>query len=200
MPAAIVDTAASLFTGERTKVLTTRTAFNGLKEGTIKGIRYFSSGFDERNIAAKLDYKKVNFGTGKVAKFFDKYTGIVFRSLGAADQPFYYAALSRSLMDQALAQGKNAGKKGKELVKFAENLVQSPTEQMIRYGTADATTAVFQNQTSLGKAAKQIQRIPGVGELILPFGRTPSSVAMQIINYSPVGVVKTIMALGEICP
>ena len=193
IPAAIVDNVASLFTGERTKVLTVRKTFEGIKEGTIKGLRYFSTGFDERNIAAKLDYKRVNFGVGKVAKIFKAYTETVFRALGSADQPFYYAALARSTMDQALAQGMNAGLKGKKLVEFANEIVKSPTEEMIRYAVADATTAVFQNQTFLGKAAQSIQKIPVVGEFILPFGRTPSAVAMQIINYSPVGIVKTIV-------
>src|SRR3990167_3496305 len=193
IPAAIVDKAASLFTGTRTKTFTVRGVFSGLKEGEIKGKRYFSTGFDERNIGAKLDYHRVNFGKGKVAKAFQTYTDTVFRALGTGDQPFYYGALSRSLMDQALAQGKNVGLKGKALTDFAYKLVESPTEEMIRYGVADATTAVFQNQTKLGEAARKIQQIPVVGEFVLPFGRTPSSVAMQIINYSPVGIVKTII-------
>jgi len=193
IPAAIVDRAAALFTGKRAKVATVRGAFKGIKEGVIKGKRYFTTGFDERNIAAKLDYKRVNFGKGKVAKVFQVYTDTVFRFLGAADQPFYYAAMSRSLMDQALALGKTKGLKGKELVKFAYKVVETPTEEMIRYGVADATTAVFQNQTKLGEAAAAIQKIPGIGEVVLPFGRTPSSVAMQIINYSPAGIAKTII-------
>ncbi len=192
-PAAIVDSVASLFTGQRTKTFNIKGTGKGISEGFEKGLRYFKTGFDERNIAQKLDWKRVNFGKGKVAKAFQVYTDTVFRTLGAADQPFYYGALSRSLMDQALAQGKNAGKKGKELVAFAENLVQNPTEEMIRYGVADATQAVFQNKTALGNAARTIQKIPGIGEIILPFGRTPSAVAMQILNYSPIGVAKTII-------
>jgi len=194
IPAAIVDNVAALFTGKRAKTLTIREAFSGLKDGLIKGKRYFVTGFDERNIAAKLDYKRVNFGKGIVAKSFQVYTDTVFRFLGAADQPFYYAAMSRSLMDQALALGKTKGLKGKKLVNFAHKVVEAPTEEMIRYGVADATTAVFQNQTKLGEAAAAIQKIPGIGEIILPFGRTPSSVAMQIINYSPVGIAKTIIS------
>jgi len=193
IPAALVDNAASLFTGKRAKVATIRGAFKGIKEGVVKGKRYFVTGFDERNIAAKLDYKRVNFGKGKVAKTFQVYTDTVFRFLGAADQPFYYAAMSRSLMDQALALGMTKGLKGKKLVEFAYKVVDAPTEEMIRYGVADATTAVFQNQTKLGEAAAAIQKIPGIGEIILPFGRTPSSVAMQIINYSPAGIAKTII-------
>lgn len=193
VPAAAVDSVAALFTGKRTKTLTLNSAFEGIKEGVIKGKRYFSTGFDERNIGAKLDYKQVNFGKGPVAKAFQTYTDVVFRALGAGDQPFYYAALSRSLMDQALAEGINQGLKGRELVQNAYRILEEPTEQMIRYATADATTAVFQNQTKLGDAARTIQKIPGIGEIILPFGRTPSSVAMQIVNYSPVGIAKTII-------
>jgi hypothetical protein len=193
IPAAVVDSAASLFTGKRTKTANIKGAFDGLKEGIIKGKRYFSTGFDERNIGAKLDYKRVNFGKGPVAKAFKTYTDTVFRALGTGDQPFYYSALSRSLMDQALAAGKTKGLKGKNLVAFANKMVSEPTEEMIRYGVADATTAVFQNKTQLGEAARKIQKIPVVGELALPFGRTPSAVAMQILNYSPVGVAKTIV-------
>jgi len=193
IPASIVDSAAALFTGKRTKVLTTKGVGSGVAEGFEKGVRYFKTGFDERNIAAKLDYKRVNFGKGKVAKVFQAYTDTVFRFLGAQDQPFYYGALSRSLMDQALAQGKNAGFKGADLIKYANGVIEAPTEQMIRYAVADATTAVFQNKTALGEAARTIQKIPGIGEIVLPFGRTPSAVAMQIINYSPVGIAKTII-------
>lgn len=191
-PAAIVDSVASLFTGKRAKTFTLRGQAGGAKTGFEKGLNYMKTGFDERNAAQKLDYHKVNFGKGIVAKAFQKYTDVVFRVMGSADQPFYYGALSRSLMDQALARGKNAGKAGKELIQYAEELIQNPTEEMIRYATADASTAVFQNETYLGKAARAIQNIPIVGEIIVPFGRTPSSVATQIVNYTPIGTVATI--------
>jgi len=63
---------------------------------------------------------------------------------------------------------------------------------MIKNATKDAETAVFINNTKLGDIARGIQKLPG-GEIIVPFGRTPSAVAMQIVNYSPVGIVKTII-------
>jgi len=192
IPASAIDSAAALFTGERTKTLTLKKAFEGMSEGAIKGVRYFSTGFDERNIGAKIDYKRVNFGKGLVAKAFQKYTDTVFRALAVGDQPYYYATLSRSLMDQALAAGKTQGLKGQELVEFAYKIVESPTEEMIRVATSDAATSVFINETLAGKAASKIQSLPG-GEFIIPFGRTPSAVAMQAIAYSPVGIVSTIV-------
>ena len=187
VPAVAVDTMASLFTGQRTKTLTTRGVPAGLKEGAQKGWRYLKTGFDERDIASKLDYKPVNFSNKAVQGYVDT----VFRVLGTEDQPFYYGALKRSLADQALAQGKNQGLKGKELTEFVTKSIDSPTDAMQTYALLDAETAVFQNKTALGGIAKHIQQIPGA-EFVLPFGRTPSSVAMQIINYSPAGFIKTI--------
>src|SRR3990167_8072272 len=58
---------------------------------------------------------------------------------------------------------------------------------------ADSSTAVFQNETYLGKATKALQNIPVVGEIIVPFGRTPSAVATQILNYTPIGTAITII-------
>lgn len=192
VPAVAVDSVASLFTGKRTIGLTMKGTGTGLKEGFEKGLRYLKTGYDERNIGAKLDYKKVNFGKSKIGQAFQKYEETVFRIIGAEDQPFYYGAKARSLMDQALAEGNNKGLKGAELKTFVENLVQNPTDDMVRYAVLDAETAVFQNSTVLGRAAKKIQEIPGA-EFVVPFGKTPSAVATQVINYTPVGVAKTII-------
>ena len=192
VPASVVDKIASVFTGERTLVATTK-GKEGIAEGFKKGLRYFKTGYDERNIASKLDYNKVNF-TSKGGKVLQAYTDTVFRLLGAEDQPFYYGAKARSLYSQAMAQAKNAGLKGKEYTKFVDDLVANPTDNMIKYATHDAEVAVFQNKTALGDAAKKLQQVGGgAGEVVVPFGRTPASVATQLINYSPIGAVKTLI-------
>lgn len=184
-PATLADVAFSAVTGKRTVTATQKGVLDGLKEGAIKGSRYFWTGFDERNIGEKLDYKRVNFKN----PIFQKYTDTVFQALGTGDQPFYYAAAARSMMDQALAAGKTQGLRSKELADFANNLVKNPTDEMAHYAAIDATTVVFQNKTTLGKVAKAVQNIPVVGQFIVPFAQTPSAVATQILNYSPVGAV-----------
>ena len=191
-PAAAVDTVASLFTGKRTLVATGKNVIEGTKEGFIKGWRYLKTGFDERQLEMKLDYKKVNFGTSAFARGLQTYEEAVFKIIGSQDQPFYYGAKAKSLASQAIAQSKNAKLAGKEASSLVENLIANPTDEMLKYAVLDAETAVFQNATMLGKVAKAIQRLPG-GEVILPFGRTPSAVAMQILNYTPIGAVKTIV-------
>ena len=192
IPAVAVDKGASLFTGKQTMALTVRGVTTGVKEGFNKGVRYLKTGFDERNIAAKLDYRQVNYGQSKFARGLQKYEETIFHLLGAEDQPFYYGAKSRSLYSQAIAQAKNKGLKGKEAKKFVEDLVQNPTDEMLTNAVNDAEIAVFQNRTLLGSVARTIQKVPG-GEVVVPFGRTPAAVATQLINYSPVGIVKTII-------
>ena len=191
IPAVAVDKVASLFTKERTLAFATRGKPGALKEGFTKGIRYLKTGYSERNIGTKLDYNKVNFGNSPVARGIQKYEETIFQLMGAEDQPFYYGAKARSLYNQAKAQAVNKGLKGAEAQTFIDDLVKNPTDKMFAYATGDAEMAVFQNETVLGKIARQIQKAPG-GEIALPFGRTPSAVATQIINYSPIGIVKTI--------
>jgi hypothetical protein len=187
-PATLVDKLTALATGKRTKAFTVRGVMDGLKEGKVKGKRYFSTGFDERNIGEKLDYNKVNFKH----KIFETYTETVFRVMGATDQPFYYASYARSMFDQALAQGMNKGLKGKELVSYAEDLVKNPTDEMVQYGVVDATTTVFQQDSRLADVVAKLQKAhPGM-EFLIPFARTPSNVAMQIINYSALGFLKPV--------
>jgi hypothetical protein len=196
LPAAGVDSIASLFTGERTLAFTTK----GTKEGTIKGVKdgweYLKTGHSERDIGKKLDFHKVNFGTSKVGKALQAYEETIFHLLGAEDQPFYYGAKARSIFSQAIAKGKTQKLKGKELDAFVENLIGNPTDDMLTAAVHDAEVAVFQNRTGFGDMAKKLQEakfgpIP-VGEIIIPFGRTPSAVATQIINYTPVGAVKEV--------
>ena len=192
IPAVAVDKVTSLFTGERALAFTTKGTMGGLKEGFKKGWRYMKTGFDERDIGAKLDYKRVNFGKSKFAKTIQTYEESVFKIIGAEDQPFYYATKARSLQSQAIAQAKNKRLRGEEAKKFIDNLVKNPTDKMLQYATTDAEISVFQNKTVLGTMAKGMQRVPG-GEVVVPFSRTPAAVATQLINYSPVGIVKTIV-------
>lgn len=194
IPATMVDKVVKLFTGKRAVAFTLRGIGTGAVEGTRKGWRYLRTGFDERNIGVKLDYRRINFGTGKLARGLQKYTDTVFRILGTEDQPFYYATKLQSLFEQAKVAAINKGLRGREAQKFIDSLMQNPTDDMLRYAAIDAETAVFQQRTALGEAARAVQKIGGgAGEIIVPFGRTPSAVAMQIVNYSPVGIVKTII-------
>lgn len=184
LPASWADMLMSLFTGERKVVFSAKKLPEGVVLGTKKGWTYLKTGYDVRDVGAKLDYKKVNFKN----KTLQKYVDGVFRLLGAEDQPFYYGALKRSIYNQAKAQSINKGLKGAQADDFIRKLLENPTDEMTMYALADAETAVFQNATALGRLGTTMQKVPGLG-FVVPFARTPSAVAMQVINYSPVGPV-----------
>lgn len=193
VPAAAVDSIASFLSGKRTLTLTGKGTGSGMVEGLKKGWQYLRTGYDERNITEKFDIiKKVNFGNSKFAKGIQAYEETVFKLMGAEDQPFYYGAKARSIMSQAYAQAKNTGLKGVEAKEFVTNLVQNPTDEMLKYATLDAQTAVFQNNTKLAEvAAAMVRAVPAL-EIVMPFRRTPAAVAMQVINYSPLGLAKPV--------
>lgn len=190
LPATAVDGVVSLFTKKRAVTFTISGLGFGVKEGFEKGWKFLKTGYDSRDVLSKLDYKRVNFGKGRVAKALQAYEETVFKILGAEDQVFYYGAKARSIAEQARVQAINNKLRGEEKKKFVEDLVANPTDDMVVLAVADAETAVFQNQTLLAKVGAKIKEIPGA-EFILPFSKTPSAVAMQILNYSPVGAVKT---------
>ena len=194
IPAVMLDKMVAVATGARSVAFTMKGLGKGVVTGSKRGVDYLVTGYDERDIGTKLDYKRKSFGKGKTARALQAYTDGIFRLLGAEDQPFYYAAKLRSLYEQAKVSAINAGLKGKKAQAYIDNLMENPTEDMIKNASKDAESAVFQNKTALGDLAKGIQGLgKGAGEIIVPFGRTPSAVAMQIINYSPVGAVKTIL-------
>ncbi len=191
IPAAAVDSVLSLFSGKRTLALTLRGSWTGIQKGARAGWTYMRTGFSERDIAAKLDWKKVQFKS-KTGKFFQAYEELVFHTLGAEDQPFYYGAKARSLASQAEAIAKTEKLRGTEYTMRINGLLENPTDEMLKYATIDAETAVFQNRTKLGDIARQMQTVKGI-EFIIPFARTPSAIAMQMIHYSPLGAIKAVV-------
>lgn len=193
IPATVVDKVVSMFTKQRAVTTTLGGVTGGTKEGVYEAWQYMKTGFDPRHdIGGKLDIKKYSFGKGKLNKAMQWGTERVFRFLGAQDQVFYYASKARSMYEQAKVAAINEGLKGKAMQSRIDALMQAPTENMVRAATNDAESAVFMNMTKLGEVAQKLSRLPG-GELVIPFARTPSAVAMQIVNYSPVGAVKTIV-------
>lgn len=179
------DIMMSAITGKRTKSFTLKSLPKGIKEGFEKGWNYWKSGYDPRDISRNYEFNEVRFKS----KIIQGYVDTVFRTLAATDQPLYYGALRRSLRDQAITKARNEGLSGSAMRKRAKELEDAPTEDMSIYSLLDAETAVFINRTQLGDAAKKLQdTFGGAGKFVIPFARTPSSVAMQVLNYSPVGI------------
>lgn len=193
IPATLLDVMVSGVTGQRSKTLTLRGTISGLKKGAKEGADYFVTGYDPRKIGSKIaETGRVTFANNKLGRAAKAYTETVFRGIGSQDRPFFQSAFEQSLNDQASVAAINAGLKGKAAKDFIKKLVSEPTPELLQLARKDAERMVFQNETLLGKLGGAIQSVPG-GEFAVPFARTPAAVATQIVNYTPVGVAKTII-------
>lgn len=202
--AAATDKFFSLFTGKRTKTLAGGQTSGGLK-GVKKGATYMKTGFDARRQPnLKLDApRRVNYKN----KYIDAYVNGVYRWMGAQDQPFYYAAEKQAIRDLATADAKNMGLKGqaaKDYITKAENNPEWKPQTFKSSSNQEnaAKYAVYQNETLLGHMAGGLKRYAdqhsGVGgaiaNFLLPFSQVPASVAMRIVDRTPLGIAKEVVS------
>ena len=197
LPATGIDMAASLFTGQRTKVFTLRGLSQGGMEGVKKGWNYLRTGVSEQKATSSLEFSNIHFNS-KPGKVLEVYTNTVYQIIGAEDMPFFYGAMRRSLAEQSLVTIKNQKKvfaNSTERSKFIQNFIDNPPEDAMQLADLDAKIATFRNDTELGKMAQAIQGAPLLGPVaqmtVLPFAKTPSAVATAMFNYAPTGVIST---------
>lgn len=120
----------------------------------------------------------------------------VRRTIAASDQPFYESAFAMAMETQARAMGANMKLKGQALDEFVESTLANPPSEMVTTAIAEGAEAVFQNQTTLGKAAATLggrgSKNPlarFVGKQFIPFAQTPSSIATQALEQTPLGLL-----------
>jgi hypothetical protein len=189
IPASAVDVLMGAKTGKRSTTFTLKGIGSGFKKGLKAGKNIVTTGFDPEESINKYDFKAINWGNNPVEQTLKKYTNTVFRALGGADKPFWNAGFSRSMYNQAGAEAINAGKAGDRI--FIENLVKNPTTQMIEVALKDADVTTFKNRNTLGQIASGIKQKAGpLGEVVAPFTGVPSSIAGQLVAYSPIGLLK----------
>lgn len=200
LPATLIDKALSLKTGQRTLTPTLNGVVGGAKTGLQAAKDIVTKGYDPNEAISKYDVKQINWGNSPLGKGLKLYTDSVFRTLGGEDKPFYNAAFARSLYDQAGAAAINAGKSGDKA--FIENLVKNPTPEMLGTATKDANVATFHDTNKLTEIGKAVQNakigpVP-VGQILAPFVGVPSSVAKQLVAYSPIGLLNGIKNAGRV--
>lgn len=203
IPGSVADQLMGLRTGKRSMTLTARGTISGSKKGIQAASDIITRGYDPEESINKFDVKRVTWGKNPVEQVLKKYTDVVFRTLGGADKPFWNAIFARSMYDQAGAAAINAGKQGDQA--FIEGLVKSPTEDMLLQATKDANYATFKDKNQLTNVASSIKRTMSqnewgrvVAEGLMPFTGVPSSIVGKTVAYSPIGLVKGALEVGNV--
>lgn len=196
--------------GKRTKVLTNKGIASGTKEGIRNAGTTLKTGVDVRNIGDKYEqHSEINFNNKFIQKVFGDTANGVFRLMGAADQPFYYAQFKNSLYDMAKADGINKGLRGSELRQHMNDLVKNPTEQMVSTAEKEANKAVLNYDTFASKAVagahRGIDNMKGVSDagkaaahtainVLAPFVRVPSAFISRTTDFTPLGIPKEVFS------
>lgn len=190
MPAAVIDIAMSLATGQRTvavpgPVKIGRSLMVGAKEGSRQAVEVMKHGATEDDLARFEIPSEMNSGS----KVLD-LANHVFRFQSALDKPFFNYALQRAIEDRAALQ------------KTTTALIKADESQMAD-ALGEALFATFNNDTYIASAiSKGMAGAPptlkAFVDLLLPFKKVPLNVAARVLDYAVVGgAVKGLHAVGR---
>jgi hypothetical protein len=201
IPATGVDVLASLFTGKRSMTPTLRGTVGGFTQGVNDAVDNLVHGYNAPNSGgfSKDFTNQVNYGDSLFGKVAQAYVDTIGRIHGSLYKPFFGSAHMNALYDQALTEAGNQGLKGVEKDNFVLNFVKNPPDKAQQVALATGEYAAFQNKTQLGSLASNVAKTAGgLGRFAVPFTQIPSSIAMKLFDYSPIGAVKTIIQnIGE---
>lgn len=198
---ATADKIISKKTGKRT---IGTTDFAALVQGTKKGfkdaVRDAKTGVDtrdinldrfEENIGANPFYEK-HEGAKRIlnpaAKVLNKTNKILGNIMSGGDRIFYQAVYDNSLQNQ-----------------MKLNKVDTPTQEMMDIAEQEALSRTWNDSNSYTKSVLQIRNAMnklnvkgyGLGDVLVPFAKTPANLTKAIVDYSPVGLTRTILSDGK---
>ena len=194
--ASIVDKQVAKQTGIRT---TGNTNFKNYRKGFKTGLHQsyndFKKGINTRNIQGNRfeisEGKSFNDKTvmGKTLNKVDEFLSFV---LDAGDRGFYEASFTNSINNQMIL-----------------NNTTEVTQDMIDIATNEALSRTWQDNNAYSASVLAIRNILngkidfagihtegfryGLGDILIPFAKTPANLTKAIIDYSPAGLVKTII-------
>lgn len=174
-----IDKLTSKLTGMRTTTLPSlKGQFKSGLEGAKHTIEDVRLGIDTSSASTQFDLPNKRIFETKVFNALDKATKT---GLQLGDRPFYKAAYDDVLRQQM------------KLSKATE-----PTQEMIEQAHKIAQQRTYQDVNALTNAFKMVQtalnggRNFGLGNIVVPFVKTPANILKRAIEYSPIGVEKAI--------
>lgn len=183
-----IDKAVSKRTGVRTTGATkTKMYLKGMKEGMYQSYNDFKKGINTRN----MEGNRFEIGQGKsfndnkkIGNALNKVDNLLSFMLDAGDRMFYEASFTNSINNQLVL-----------------NNTTEATQDMIDIATQEALSRTWQDNNKFTNfvlsARKGLNNFIGtenfgLGDVLIPFAKTPANLTKAIIDYSPVGVVNAL--------
>lgn len=196
--ASIVDKRITKKTGIRTTGGINKGYLKGFKEGLYQSYNDFKLGINTRNVQGN----RFEVGQGKsfnehhtgalakqrniVSKAFNRIDSLLSFVLDAGDRGFYEASFVNSINNQKVLN--NMNEVTQEMLDIATNEALSRTWQ----DNNNYTKFVLEARSNLNKLFNI--KGYGIGDVLIPFAKTPANLTKAIVDYSPIGLVKTLTA------
>lgn len=129
------------------------------------------------------------------------------KTMGATLQGFDYAAYMRAknetIGELAYLKALNKGLRGKEATNAAKEFAQNIDDNLLQIADNYGKYVTFQDDTLLSKGMSQVKKALnlgqgfGLGDLVLKYPKTPSSILMRAIEYSPAGFLRSAYLIAE---
>ena len=189
IPASLVDMAVSKVANTpRTTLFPSISGIEAQLKGFGKGLKETIE--DARlGIDTTLSTNKFELPRGKTFEnaILDRLDQATKVGLQLGDRPFWKATYEDSIRQQ---------------LKIAN--LKEPTEAMVQQASKLANERTFQNVTALSNAFEKARRALnlgkefGLGNIVLPFSKTPANILDKAIEYSPAGFLKAAKQVFDI--
>lgn len=188
-----VDSAIYKKTGVRTTGTTNLKNYGkGFKTGLFQSYNDFKKGINTRNIEGNrfeiTEGKSFNDKT-KIGKALNKVDNLLSFMLDAGDRGFYEASFTNSINNQLVLN--NTTEVTQDMIDIATNEALQRTWQ----DNNDYTRFVLKARAGINKFGQKFligNDSYGLGDVLIPFAKTPANLTKAIVDYSPVGLIDTI--------
>jgi len=181
-----IDRLISKKTGVRTTGNTNiKNYAKGFGKGLYESYNDFKKGINTRNIQGnRFEVSEGrSFNNKGLGKALNRVDNLLSFMLDAGDRGFYEATFTNSINNQLVL-----------------NNTTEVTQEMIDIATTEALQRTWQDNNNYTKAVLKIRNILnsanikgyGLGDVLIPFAKTPANLTKAIIDYSPAGLVNTI--------
>lgn len=194
-----VNATADVFSGAMDKLISKKTGVRttgitkegikgygkGFKKGLFESYDDFRKGINTRNVEGN----RFEIGEGKsfkdknIGKALNRVDNILTFALDAGDRGFYEASFTNSINNQLVL-----------------NNTTKVTPEMIDIATQEALQRTWQDDNAYTQTVLSIRKNLnklnvkgyGLGDVLIPFAKTPANLTKAIVDYSPVGLTKTL--------
>lgn len=158
----------------------------GFKTGLYQSYNDFKKGINTRNIEGnrfEITQGKSFNDKNVIGKNLNRVDNLLSFMLDAGDRGFYEASFTNSINNQMILNKTN--KITQEMIDIATSEALSRTWQ----DNNNYTRFVLQTRNDLNKINVKGY---GLGDILIPFAKTPANLTKAIVDYSPVGLINTI--------